>query len=46
MLKKGKDPKKVLKHTTTKTLENWAYISDPHSCGWGAHWGLCGHNDE
>ncbi|GAA7199742.1 hypothetical protein ID0445_03310 [Helicobacter pylori] len=122
MPKKGKDPKKVLKHTTTKTLENGAYsygvassssllgsamqnsankviqnlsngsiptmvvgvgvgscevlikyfrgkinsvecleqlgeentkflsgiamghwsISDPHSCGWGAHWGLCG----
>lgn len=20
---------------------HWS-ISDPHSCGWGAHWGLCG----
>ncbi len=24
---------------------HWS-ISDPHSCGWSAHWGLCWNNDE
>ncbi len=24
---------------------HWS-ISDPHSCGWSTHWGLCWHNDE
>ncbi|GAA9641185.1 hypothetical protein Va24_12680 [Helicobacter pylori] len=26
-------------------MGHWS-ISNPHSCGCGAHWGLCGHNDE
>ncbi|GAA8474280.1 hypothetical protein KKKH29_06050 [Helicobacter pylori] len=26
-------------------MGHWS-ISNPHSCGWGTHWGLCGHNDE
>ncbi len=36
------------KHQIFKRYSYGGYwsISDPHSCGWSAHWGLCWHNDE